>query len=742
MPRVPLTAALCGVLAAAAPAPAQLPDTTADSAAFRLPAVRVEVARLAVGGVPLARTPFAAHVIAGERLRRGAQLTAADALNRLPGVSLADEIGSAFQPDLTLRGFGVSPVVGLPQGLGVFVDGVRVNEPDASQVNFTLVPFADVERIEVLRGPSGPFGKNALGGAINIVTRRGGPEPAAALELAGGSFGQGEGRGFVSGGRGAFDYYLSGRYLRDEGWRDAAFTRTGQLFAKGGWRGTDTDVWVSYTFATDSLLQAGSLPSSWLEHRDSVPARWRRNADARTINFTGGDLFRPTLHFLTAQVTRRLAPGLLLEANTFFRRNDVDQFNANFTEPDTRLGTAIRSAGATTQLAWLHGGVQLDGGLEYAFNDVGITIFEHPNENFPAIDEAGELSEDVGTEEHNLAAFLQARLAASPRLAFTGALRYDFVSLPFRDLLEPDNDGDNVFRQLTGMAGVDYVARPGTVVFAGYGRGFRAPMIMELACADPEDPCPLPYELGADPPLEPVTTDTWQAGLRFFRGAFSAEVAGFWAEVHDDIFNVQPPGVRTGFFQNLERTRRQGVELALGLEPSEALELYASLGYTRATFQTTATLSAPYREADDEGATVEPGAAEDDDLAPPTVRPGNEFPMVPRLRAQAGIEYAAGPWRAGAEASYVGSQWLRGDEDNSESDERLAPYALLGIRLERDFGRLTLSAVVENLLDAEHNTFGVLALNRLNDFHTPRVEPFVTPGLPRRVHAGVRYRFW
>src|SRR5690606_13722334 len=112
----------CSVIVAS-PALAQAPETAADTTAFRLPGVRVEVARLGVGGIPLARTPFGAAVIGAEELRAGPSLTIADALGRLPGVALADELGSAYQPDLTLRGFNVSPVVGLPQGVSVFVDG-------------------------------------------------------------------------------------------------------------------------------------------------------------------------------------------------------------------------------------------------------------------------------------------------------------------------------------------------------------------------------------------------------------------------------------------------------------------------------------------------------------------------------------------------------------------------------------------------------------------------------------------
>src|SRR5207237_3042030 len=92
----------------------------------------------------------------------------------LPGVTLQNEQGNRFQPDLSLRGFSASPVTGLPQGFSVFLDGVRLNEPTVEEVNFDLIPLEDVERIEVIRGPSVLFGRNTLGGALNTITRRGG----------------------------------------------------------------------------------------------------------------------------------------------------------------------------------------------------------------------------------------------------------------------------------------------------------------------------------------------------------------------------------------------------------------------------------------------------------------------------------------------------------------------------------------------------------------------------------------
>ena len=176
-----------------APDGASAQDTipaTDTTAAGQLPELVVQADRLAVGGIPLDRFPMAAEVRRYETLTPSGAWSVADLTQGMVGVSFGDQFGSPFQPDLRFRGFQVGPVVGYPQSVSVFVDGVRVNEPDASQVNFNLIPLQAIERVEVIRGPGGPFGRNTLAGAINFVTRSGSSGRArGAFEGSGGTVG-------------------------------------------------------------------------------------------------------------------------------------------------------------------------------------------------------------------------------------------------------------------------------------------------------------------------------------------------------------------------------------------------------------------------------------------------------------------------------------------------------------------------------------------------------------------------
>src|SRR5256885_1961725 len=245
----------------ASPARAQQPDSVpTDTLApvvvtgLRLPSVR-ELARGLAG-----RT---AALTATDLDARGVR-SLADALEQLPGITTSDELGATGQLDVSLRGFNVSPVIGLPQGVTVYMDGVRANEPGAHEVNFDLLPLEDVERVEVVYGPSVLLGRNALGAAVNLVTRRGASPPSRELEASAGSFGRYELKAHAGSRHGRWGYLLGARYEREDGWRDDTQSRIATLFAKAGLLNHTWDATLSYSGADNKIFQAGSLPETEL----------------------------------------------------------------------------------------------------------------------------------------------------------------------------------------------------------------------------------------------------------------------------------------------------------------------------------------------------------------------------------------------------------------------------------------------------------------------------------------------
>jgi outer membrane receptor protein involved in Fe transport len=525
-----------------------------------------------------------------------------------------------------------------------------------------------------------------------------------------------------------------GSYRRAEGWRWLERSEELSLFGKLGWRGERTDAWLSYTFEADSLEGPGPVPESWLDGGVLPADITSPPSDRRRLQYTGGrgDAFRPRLHFLSGRVAHELSEGWSLIANSFGRFADFRQANDNISEPDALGLTDIASLGGTVQTLYRPSTrVQLTMGTEWTRNDVDIEIRERPNRSFPTLVEA--TTERLRTDEDNLAAFGDVWWALTPALSMYASARYDRVDLPVTDLLDPSDSGENVFSEISGGLGLSADLAAGVDVFAGYGRGFRAPVILEVTCADPTDPCQLPFELGPDPPLAPVKSDAWQAGVRLARSRVQASLVGYWTEVHDDIFNVIDETTPTlGYFTNLERTRRVGVEMLIAGAPLAALpglDVTATLAWTRATFESEAELASPLVEDDPPPPGTPPeGAVE--------VGPGDLFPMTPQLSGSLAVRYAMGASTLVVEGSWTGRQFLVGDEGNEEEFDRLASNTLLDVRVERRFGAASAFFEVSNVLDSDYHAFGIIAEN--GRATVEEAERFLTPGLPRRLAVGLR----
>ncbi|MDQ6737484.1 MAG: TonB-dependent receptor [Gemmatimonadota bacterium] len=684
------------------------------------------------------------HVIIGTRLstsddRTGARVdrlsvrtvtpgptAAIEALSSLPGVSLTDDQGSRFQPTLNLRGFTLSPVVGVSQGVSVFLDGVRINEPDAQELNFDLIPMDAVAEAQLVRGPATLFGKNSLAGALLLTTQRGGAEPGFEVEAEAGAFGfrgltlSASGTGSIGAATG-IDAYISAHASDETGWRDDTGGRTRVIFANIGWKRDSSDVALTVMYAHDRAFLAGSLPESWLA------------VDPRA-NYTGGDFFEPDLLHIALRGDRSFAPGTL-RGNLFFRRNNTEQYNVNVDQPSTRSLTGNRSAGGTVEwnapATFIHREVALTVGAEYSRNDVGYRTFVEdvsPGGTLPqSCVPATGICTHARVPEDDAAIYAQAVMSATQRLSLTAAARVDYVRIPFRDLLQPSNNGTSVFQRISPRVAARYQFDSATSGYASVSTAFRAPAALELACADEQAPCSLPSALGDDPPLAPVTVLAYEAGLdRELFGNARIGISAYRSGVTNEIVFVAS-SVTAGFFQNIAHTRRQGVELTGSAALPAGFRVAVSYAYLDATYQSTVALA----------------SALDENVA----KPGDRFPLTPAHQGTFSLENNHATHDALFTTRFsikaVSSQFLRGDDANRE--EPLASYAVANAGFSVQMAAFTVSAYVQNLLDRRYNSFGVFGENPLGPIGgpspaTPTEERFLTPGFPRAVTVSLGLR--
>ena len=170
------------------------PAQTTPQATTLLPTVEiVGVTPLLGSGVDRSKVPAESNVVTGQDITRDGNADALRALNEtVPGVSLDAAAGNPFQPSLFYHGFQASPLQGNPQGLAVYLNGARFNQPFGDTVNWDLIPSLAIARMDLV-GSNPVFGLNALGGALSVEMKNGFTYDGTEIDLLGGSFAHDQG---------------------------------------------------------------------------------------------------------------------------------------------------------------------------------------------------------------------------------------------------------------------------------------------------------------------------------------------------------------------------------------------------------------------------------------------------------------------------------------------------------------------------------------------------------------------
>ena len=697
---------------------AQQPDSTATDSSKVTELETIEVtSSIAPTAGPVIGSGIPARIstVTGEAIDAWEPRLLADALATQPGISIYDDLGSPFKLNLSTRGFNVGPVVGLPPGVSVFLDGVRQNEPDAAEVNFDLLPMEHVQRVELLSGSGSLLGPNSLGGAVNLITRRGSGPLEAEAEISGGSFGSYSGEASIGGvSGGGWDYYVAGGYENEDGWREATGAENLNGFLNFGRRGPERGISLQAFGAESRAETAGSLPESIFNQ-------------SRRTNFTIGDF--EDLNQLQASLSGYAALGRSRGAFTaYVRRTRAERFNVN-QAPDNnvRSFTNNRTLGGNLDWRWTtprpNGSFSVRAGADGAANRVHIELLEET----PGVPSTSTLTTDVRSPSYDVAGYVLADLRIN-EVTFSGGLRYDYIHIPFQNQLDPGTDTTNTFTRLSPRGGVSLEIAPGASAYVSVGQSFRAPAILELACADETAACPLPFALGDDPPLDPVVGTTFELGGQVVRGPAIFNGSLYRTNVRDDISFIQSEAaVFEGFFDNIGTTRREGVELSVQVLPSEQLSLYANYSFTRATFRDAAEIFSIRADSSFSGSPL---------AGSNTVTEGDRLPLVPDHQVKVGglLSLPSG-LQFGLDGRYVGRQWLRGDEANETAP--LGGYLVTNVRVGYSRARWEISAVISNLFNSQRPIFGTFNENR----STGVLERFLTPLNARSLKVVVRRAF-
>ena len=709
------------ILLLAAFASLSAPQTTrAENKAEALTTEKIEVISttpLQGIGLPLEQVPANVQTIKAKDLEKQKSLSIADHINQnLTGVSVNDTQNNPYQPDVSFRGYAASPLLGTPQGLSIFVDGVRVNEPFGDVVNWDLIPTNSINSISLIPGSNPLFGLNTLGGALSVQTKSGRTNPGGAVEAYMGSWGRKAGSAEFGGVSqdGSIDYFISGNVFSEDGWRDFSPSDVGQVFGKVGWQNEKTSLNLSFTGADNKLIGNGLVPDDFLQNQDreSILTRpditdnklaffnlngshflndnvqlsgntYYRKAKTKTLNGDGNDAFDDVVVDLDASGDIDAAELAAANANCLANLDSDENcsgainrtkskrtgygFNAQMTFTQDFMSLKNQFVGG---LGYDYGRTNFKQSTEYGLVNAtrgidGIGVFNEP----PTLDADGIARNQDDNLQVNLrgvsktwSVFATDTLSLNPLWHVTLSGRFNHTKVENDDKFNPipnpdetDNSSltsDQSFHRFNPAIGVNFTPSKNLTAYGSYNEGSRAPTAIELGCANPNQPCRLPNAFAGDPPLDQVVAKTFEGGLR---GKLSQNVgwtfSAYRAQNYNDIQFISSTTTGAGFFDNVGKTRRQGIDAAL----NGSIDRFSwNLGYSfvKATYQSEFEIVSEINE------TIAGSGVQQ-------VGKGDRIPGIPQHQLKLRAAFDITPsWNIGTNIFAFSDQYSRGNENN------------------------------------------------------------------------------
>lgn len=863
----------CLVRAADTPTakPASDANVTAPKVEVRAPSIVNEV------GIDASRSTSSVQTATQKDFERQKSTNLGEYLgNAAQSVSVNDFQGNGAQIDVNYRGFTASPLLGTPQGLSVYLDGVRVNEPFGDVVNWDLIPLSAIARMDLVAGSNPVFGLNTIGGAIALRTRDGFSDTGRKVEVSTGSWGRRTAQVTAGGNNGLLGGFFTYNQMDEDGWRKFAPSaqktafgrvdlRTERFDLKGSLLWGDTDLtgngltprgmlerdWSSVLTSPDNTrnqLTHLNLGGTWWLTDDSNLAGhvYRRSNDRQTMNgdindsnsftqtdFNLGNFNIAGTNWLNAAQndvwgygvntcsSSPLTGGPLvcdLNANGPGFYTDVGMapialIHRSYTS-QTADGLALKYNLATTRhdlvagSTFDHHKMTFRESSQFATIDdqhrvvpIPLTTQGDINGNFVEGGERERVINQLDGQTQSFGAYLSDTWKPLDRFGITTAirlqrthvhtemrhydLRFDLNQTPSAtpDLIRSGED--LVFRRLLPALGFSFDIGGYNTLFGGISTGMRAPTPIELGCAkltpeyiaqktagmtpsevttwlrQNEMNCSVQTILTNDPPLKAVRSRTLELGVRGSVGRrWNWKVAAFRTDLRDDIlFDLDAVSFHTHFF-NADRTRRQGVELALGGDFGR-FNFQSSYGYTAATYQS------PFVNGNHSNSSCTGSPSSCTFI----VQPGDRMPSIPlhTFKFSTGFELTD-QLTFNTTAVAQSSIFLRGNENNRhEPVTRIGPngvyedngwapgFVVFHMNANwRPKKQWTVFARLNNVFDRRYFTAGQL---RLNPFTPDRGGSFVgsngwnytdsqwanvanlAPGAPRALWVGISYTF-
>ena len=740
-------------------------------------------------GTDVRKIPGNVQSVDNETLSEQNSMNAAEFIERnLNSVSVTHAQNNPFMPDLMYRGQMASPLLGNPNGLAVFMDGTKMNEPFGDTLKWDFIPQNAISKISIIPGSNAVYGLNALGGVLSLTTKSGFQNPGSTFSSYGGSWSRQNYEFSYGMSKDNKDFFFAGTLFDEDGFRDSSDSNVKQLFFKFGQETELMDYDISLTWADSLLNGTQALPVSFLGNREQA--------------YTYPDTNENELAFLNMTWRRFTEKNNLLSGVAYYREYENENMNSNVN--DDFIGTSGLSN--TTGLGGarcyeedeldLDGDGDIDAADETLFEDAGGDDAECPganegsttkttsygaslqwtglfsrhvlnigsaldigqsnfsNEEESAVFSSGALRTTTSTGEgfenevqadadnQYFGLYVSDMYDVTNQISVLSSLRWNQAKINIADGsgANPALNGKHTFERFNPAVGVNYNPKPGYTTFVQYSEGMRAPTPIELTCADPDAPCKLPNAFLADPPLDMIVAKTIEWGARGYGRNYVWNFAIYNTTLEDDIQFINAAGStigNAGFFDNVGETQRQGFEVGMGWELGD-FGFRADYSYLDATFESTFDINSPNNSSH---RTV-------NGLEVITVNPGNKMPNIPEQTLKARFEYTAfGTWKTGITANYFSDVYARGDENNQDRNGTIDGYTVVNLDSTYKASKsIEIFLKITNLFDENFESFGILGENFFRntgqfEAATRASEKFVGVGAPIGAFIGIKYNF-
>ena len=727
-------------------------------------------------GLPKNMVPANIQTINSNELDAQSGVSIADFMvNNLQGVTVNEVGGNPFQLELNFRGYNATPISGNPQGLSVYIDGIRANQPFSNTVLWDLIPNFSISNIQMVAGSNPVYGLNTLGGAMSMQTKSGQNFKKEVVDVSAGSWARNTSVVEVGGvlADSNMDYYVGFEHFNENGWRKFSPSHVNQIFGKLGFESEMSRYEVTYTGAHNLLIGNGLTPKDLLgAERDGI-----HTLEDETKN-EYSQLALNMSHFFNEES--------MIAGNIYYKRSDRATYNGDLNDDycnstrgdadecsveslaaydadntDTNLYEGVLNRTNTLQDTF---GINLQTTFDQDWYDrrnqiiVGVSAeysqikFKQTEQEVKTLALNGFFGGDLqGIEQatgltgktKTYGVFVTNTHSLNDRLNINTAIRYNHVQIDNRDTFNGPGSsasltGKHHFERFNPSIGVTFQPNEILSTYASYSESSRAPTSIELGCANPAQPCNLPTQMADDPPLNQVVAKTLEGGVS---GKVTKDTSWnmsiYHAINHDDILFVYANASNgLGYFTNVDETTRKGLDVGVSTKFNK-LSLNFNYGFVMAQYGTNFTLVSEVNSS-----------ASSDVIQ---VSDGDYLPNIPKHHLKIRADYEIKPrWNIGATLTAFTESYMMGNENQQHDSSgglqgEIPGYAVVNLDSQYNFhDNWELHAKVINLFDQDYYSGGRLAQTSVQtdrSFGDERSVASLIPGAPRAGWVGISKSF-